>query len=79
VVRIPTPTQPGITTDCNLFHSVVAGDVCESIATAADISLADFYGAGNDNAILSSLVSLRTTIIHQSTPHTYYRHDTRAR
>jgi chitinase len=43
VVSTPTPTQPGITTDCNLFHLVVTGDVCESIATAADIPLTDFY------------------------------------
>jgi chitinase len=39
----PTPTQPGITTECDLFHLVVSGDVCGTIATTADISLTDFY------------------------------------
>ena len=42
-VVTPTPTQPGIVTDCDAFHLVVTGDVCGSIATAADISLTDFY------------------------------------
>jgi hypothetical protein len=32
-----------MTSDCDLFHLVVSGDGCYAIATAADISLADFY------------------------------------
>ena len=43
LVNTPSPTQAGITADCDLFYYVIAEDVCESIATAADISLADFY------------------------------------
>ncbi|KAL2757501.1 carbohydrate-binding module family 50 protein [Sodiomyces alcalophilus JCM 7366] len=42
-VATPTPIQPGMTTRCNRFHEVVAGDTCETIATPLGISLSNFY------------------------------------
>ncbi|KAI1381145.1 hypothetical protein F4677DRAFT_402291 [Hypoxylon crocopeplum] len=51
-VSTPTPTQPGMVSNCNKFHYTVSGDICQSIATAAGITLADFdawnTGVGSD-------------------------------
>ncbi|KAJ5743838.1 hypothetical protein N7533_008708 [Penicillium manginii] len=41
-VTTPTPTQPGIVSNCNKFHEVVSGDGCQAIANAAGITLAQF-------------------------------------
>ncbi|KAL3486232.1 hypothetical protein BJX62DRAFT_228928 [Aspergillus germanicus] len=41
-IPTPTPTQPGMVSDCNGFHEVVSGDTCASIAQAAGISLSWF-------------------------------------
>lgn len=42
-IPTPTPTQTGMNSNCNSFHEVASGDTCESISTAAGISLSDFY------------------------------------
>lgn len=42
-VATPTPYQAGMTTSCKTFHLVVSGDQCGLIATAAGITLANFY------------------------------------
>ncbi|KAF1819303.1 carbohydrate-binding module family 50 protein [Dissoconium aciculare CBS 342.82] len=42
-VTTPTPYQPGMTTSCRSFHLVVSGDTCSAIASAASISLGQFY------------------------------------
>jgi len=42
-VATPTPIQPGMVTNCNKFHLVVSGDQCGLIATAAGITLANFF------------------------------------
>ena len=51
-VATPTPTQSGMTENCNKFHKVVNGDNCESIAKNTGISLNNFYawnkGVGSD-------------------------------
>ena len=51
-VATPTPTQAGMTGNCNEFHKVVNGDNCVSIAKNAGISLSSFYawnkGVGSD-------------------------------
>ncbi|KAI0103312.1 carbohydrate-binding module family 50 protein [Nemania sp. FL0031] len=41
-VATPTPTQPGMVSDCNKFYFVVSGDNCASIASRTGISLAQF-------------------------------------
>ncbi|KAL4737494.1 hypothetical protein BDV11DRAFT_191680 [Aspergillus similis] len=35
--------MPGTASNCNRFHLVVDGDQCDSLASAYDISLDDFY------------------------------------
>jgi hypothetical protein len=42
-ITTPTPFQTGMIGNCTKFHLVVSGDTCSSIATAAGISLSDFY------------------------------------
>jgi hypothetical protein len=42
-ITTPTPYQAGMATNCDSFHLVVTGDQCGAIASAAGISLADFY------------------------------------
>lgn len=42
-ITTPTPIQTGMTTNCNTFYLVVSGDQCGTIASAAGISLANFY------------------------------------
>ncbi|KAJ5640415.1 hypothetical protein N7528_000040 [Penicillium herquei] len=42
-VSTPTPHQPGMIQDCNLFYHVEKGDWCEKIANQYHISLSDFY------------------------------------
>ena len=42
-VSTPTPFQTGMVAGCTQFHLVVANDTCSSIASAAGISLSDFY------------------------------------
>lgn len=39
----PTPYQPDMVDDCDLFHLVVSGDGCYDIAAAANITLDEFY------------------------------------
>lgn len=39
----PTPTQIGMTTDCDAFYYVVPNDGCYDIAAEYGIALADFY------------------------------------
>ncbi|KAL4998532.1 hypothetical protein BDV10DRAFT_201217 [Aspergillus recurvatus] len=50
-IATPTPTQAGMVGNCRVFHLVVSGDNCESIAQDAGITLARFYswnsGVGN--------------------------------
>lgn len=41
-ISTPTPTQPGMTPNCDRFHFVVTGDTCDSIAKAAGITTAQF-------------------------------------
>jgi hypothetical protein len=41
-VVTPTPSQDGMTSDCNRYHFVVSGDGCYTIASNAGINLADF-------------------------------------
>lgn len=54
----PVPTQPGASKNCKKWHTVVAGDGCQSIANAAGISLDEFYrmntGVGSDCSTLWS-------------------------
>ncbi|HEY1645206.1 MAG TPA: LysM domain-containing protein, partial [Candidatus Saccharimonadales bacterium] len=42
-ITTPTPIQSGMVSDCNAFHLVASGDLCQTIATDAGISLTDFY------------------------------------
>jgi LysM repeat protein len=42
-ITTPTPIQTSMVTDCDVFHSVTAGDGCSAIAASAGISLDDFY------------------------------------
>lgn len=42
-VTTPTPYQPDMVDDCDLFHLVVSGDGCYDIAAAANITLDEFY------------------------------------
>ncbi|KAM0458624.1 hypothetical protein ACHAPV_006016 [Trichoderma viride] len=42
-VTTPTPIQSGMVTNCDKFHDVVSGDGCAAIASAAGITLANFY------------------------------------
>lgn len=39
----PMPIQLSMTTECNSYHLVKNGDICRSIANAANISLMDLY------------------------------------
>ncbi|KAF7535389.1 hypothetical protein G7054_g5453 [Neopestalotiopsis clavispora] len=51
-VSTPTPTQPGMTPNCDKFHFVASGDTCDSIAKAAGITTTQFInwntGVGSD-------------------------------
>ncbi|KAG6235034.1 hypothetical protein E4U25_005314 [Claviceps purpurea] len=53
----PAPTQPGASKNCRQWHKVISGDGCWSIATAAGISLDQFYrmntGVGSNCSALS--------------------------
>ncbi|KAK8091448.1 LysM domain-containing protein [Apiospora hydei] len=55
-VATPTPTQAGMTDNCRAFHLVASGDNCGDIASAAHVSLSDFYAwnpsVGSDCASL---------------------------
>ncbi|KAJ5364020.1 uncharacterized protein N7496_009733 [Penicillium cataractarum] len=42
-IATPTPTQPGMVSNCNKFYKVTDDDGCESIALANGITLSDFY------------------------------------
>ncbi|KAL4920060.1 hypothetical protein BDW62DRAFT_199150 [Aspergillus aurantiobrunneus] len=42
-IATPTPTQAGMVGNCRVFHLVVSGDNCESIAQDAGVTLARFY------------------------------------
>jgi LysM repeat protein len=41
-ISTPTPTQPGMVSNCNKFHFVETGQVCQQIANLYGISLANF-------------------------------------
>ena len=41
-VTTPTPTEPGITDNCNKFCFVSAGQGCQQVADANKITLANF-------------------------------------
>ena len=41
-VATPTPTQPGMVTNCKTFYKVVKGDGCQAIADRYKITLANF-------------------------------------
>lgn len=41
-VTTPTPTQPGMATNCKSFHKVAKGDGCQAIADRYKITLANF-------------------------------------
>lgn len=49
-ISTPTPTQPGMTPNCDKFHFVATGDNCENIAKAAGITTAQFI-AWNTGAL----------------------------
>lgn len=55
-IATPTPTQTGMVGNCRVFHLVVSGDNCESIAQDAGITLARFYSW--NSAVGSSCGSL---------------------
>lgn len=42
-ISTPTPTQDGMTGNCNKFYKVKSGDTCGSIASSSGISLVNFY------------------------------------
>jgi LysM repeat protein len=42
-VATPSPIQKGMTSNCNKFYLVIAGDGCFDIATSNAISVEDFY------------------------------------
>ncbi|RHZ66291.1 hypothetical protein CDV55_107103 [Aspergillus turcosus] len=42
-ISTPSPIQTGMVGDCDKFYLVQSGDTCASVASAAGISLADFY------------------------------------
>jgi LysM repeat protein len=41
-IKTPTPTQPGMVSNCDDFHLVKSGDNCEKIANANGITVAQF-------------------------------------
>ncbi|KAJ5766680.1 uncharacterized protein N7511_004296 [Penicillium nucicola] len=41
-ISTPDPIQAGMVSNCKSFHMVAGGDQCDSIASAAGISLANF-------------------------------------
>ncbi|KAK3312922.1 hypothetical protein B0H66DRAFT_644063 [Apodospora peruviana] len=41
-IATPTPTQPGMVSNCDAFYLVKSGDNCEKIATANGISVSQF-------------------------------------
>lgn len=41
-ITTPTPTQPGMVSNCNKFHYVSKGNTCSQIYTYEKVSLADF-------------------------------------
>ena len=41
-VTTPTPTQPGMVTNCKTFYKVVKGDGCQAVADKYKITLANF-------------------------------------
>ncbi|KAJ4386834.1 hypothetical protein N0V93_009732 [Gnomoniopsis smithogilvyi] len=61
----PTPTQIGMTTDCDAFYYVVPNDGCYDIAAEYGIALADFYtwnpAVGDDCSGLEPNVSSAPT------------------
>lgn len=42
-VSTPSPTQPGMVSNCKTFHFVVDNDNCSTIAKVAGISIGNFY------------------------------------
>ncbi|KAH7625384.1 hypothetical protein B0T09DRAFT_62838 [Sordaria sp. MPI-SDFR-AT-0083] len=42
-ISTPQPIQTGIPTNCDKFHTVVAGDECQAIANKYSVSLSQFY------------------------------------
>jgi LysM repeat protein len=42
-ITTPTPTQPGMVSNCNKFYKVTDDDGCETIADKNGITLSDFY------------------------------------
>lgn len=52
----PAPTQPGTSSKCQKWHTVVSGDTCYDISAAAGIALSEFYrmnpGVGSDCSAL---------------------------
>ncbi|KAI8944635.1 hypothetical protein F4801DRAFT_571068 [Xylaria longipes] len=42
-VATPTPTQSGMVGNCKAFHKVVSGDICDTVASAAKITVTQFY------------------------------------
>lgn len=42
-ITTPTPTQTGMTANCNHFYKVKSGDTCSSITSAFGITLSQFY------------------------------------
>jgi LysM repeat protein len=42
-VTTPTPTQGGMTGNCNKFYQTKSGDTCAAIASSYGIGLSDFY------------------------------------
>lgn len=42
-ITTPTPTQTGMTGNCNKFHKVMSGDTCSDLATTYKVSLDNFY------------------------------------
>ncbi|KAG7139404.1 LysM domain-containing protein like [Verticillium longisporum] len=50
-VTTPTPTQPGMVTNCNKFHFVSPGNTCQQIVSYQKITMANFVkwnsGAGS--------------------------------
>ena len=41
-IATPTPTQPGMVSNCDAFHKVATGDSCDTIASKNGITVAQF-------------------------------------
>lgn len=73
-IATPTPTQPGMVSNCDLFYKVVTGDTCETIAAKNGISTTQFLtwntkiGGAACNGLWADAYVCVSTIGHTPSP-----------